>query len=143
MSLSINTHYLSTKFPIMCKSKCHVVCSSCPYFKVGVAHTIGIKGPLGGATRRPIIIQFTGCEQPDQCSHWPENAVDWLRNAICVARNVLLRPGSDLSGPTVHSLYCCVARTVPDSHVTVFCFTISIQKIQSTPNSKWSSLPAF
>ena len=23
-------------------------------------------------------MQFTGCEQPDQCFHWPENAIDWL-----------------------------------------------------------------
>ena len=33
--LNIQTHYLSTKFVT-----CHVVCSSCPYFKVGVARTV-------------------------------------------------------------------------------------------------------
>ena len=32
-----------------------------------------------------------------------------------------------------------VARTVPNSHVIVFC-SISVLKIRSAPNSKWSSL---
>ena len=40
MSPNIQTHYLSTKFSILCKWMCHVVCSSCPYFKVGVARTV-------------------------------------------------------------------------------------------------------
>ena len=44
--------------------------------------------PLGGATQHPIIMQFTDSEQPEQCSYWPENAIDWL-NVICVERNVL------------------------------------------------------
>ena len=35
-------------------------------------------GPLGSATLRPIFTQFAGCEQPDQCSYWAENAIDWL-----------------------------------------------------------------
>ena len=35
-------------------------------------------GPLSSATRRPIIMQFTGCHHPVQRSYWPQNASDWL-----------------------------------------------------------------
>ena len=35
-------------------------------------------GPLSRATRRFVIIQFTGCHQPVQRSYWPENAIGWL-----------------------------------------------------------------
>ena len=56
-------------------------------------------GPRGSATRRPIFMQFTDCEQPNQCCYWSENAM------TCVMRYTSNK-ASELSGPTVHSLYC-------------------------------------
>ena len=52
-------------------------------------------------------MQFTGCDQPVQHSRWLENAIELA--AIMVMRFVMRHartPKFQLSGPTVHSLYC-------------------------------------
>ena len=50
------------------------------YLSQGQEHSIVINSrATRRCKRRPIIMQFTGCEQPDLCSYWSENAIDWLR----------------------------------------------------------------
>ena len=52
-----------------------------------------------------MFMQFTGCQQPVQHSYWPENAIDWLRDNANYVRHARTH-NIQLSGPTVHSLYC-------------------------------------
>ena len=40
MSLCSNTHYGQHHFQPRENEPCHVLCSSCPYFEVGVARTV-------------------------------------------------------------------------------------------------------
>ena len=50
-----------------------------------------------------MFMQFTGCDKPVKRSYWPENAIDWLRTCVTQLHSILQL---QLSGPTVHSLYC-------------------------------------
>ena len=45
---------------------------------IGAQHGERTVGPLSSATRRSIIMQFTGFHQSVQRFYWPENAIDWL-----------------------------------------------------------------
>ena len=46
-------------------------------------HSIGNRQKVHSAVQCGVLclcrfIQFTGCDQPVQHSHWPEHAIDWL-----------------------------------------------------------------
>ena len=47
------------------------------YFTVHLNHSIGINNRTTRlCNKRHNFMQLSGCEQPDKCSYWPENASD-------------------------------------------------------------------